>query len=130
MRVGRQTSLGIGPLTLALSPTMTWRRGKISWQPQALMAKKKRKKRSWLRTLLFYLLFPLIVWLVAFLVWFYWYDLTARIFKALDKPKAAVKSEIKPEQREKVDSKRPMQPQEQILDEDRQKLEDILKQRQ
>ena len=94
------------------------------------MARRQRKKRGWLGTVLFYLLFPLVVWLVAFLVWFYWYDLTRIFSKAVEKPKAAVKRESKIEPREKVDSKKPEQVQENILDEDRQKLEDILKRRQ
>lgn len=64
------------------------------------------------------------------MVWFYWYDLTRIFSKAGDKAKATVKSESKIEAREKVDSKKPEQVQEKILDEDRRKLEDILKQRQ
>lgn len=70
------------------------------------------------------------VWLVALLVWFYWYDLTRIFFKAADKPKDAVKRESKIEPRDKVESTKPGQGQEKILDEDRQKLEDILKRRQ
>ena len=80
--------------------------------------------------MLFYLLFPLVVWLVAFLVWFYWYDLTRHFSKTGDKPKAAIKRESNSEARENVDAKKPEQVQEKILDEDRRKLEDILKQRQ
>ena len=94
------------------------------------MAQRKRKKRNWLRTALFYLLFPLVVWLAAVLLWFLWSDLTGPFFKAADKPKAAVKRESKIEAREKTDSKKPEPVQEKILDEDRRKLEDILKQRQ
>ncbi len=94
------------------------------------MAQKKRKKRSWLRTLFFYLLFPFVVWFVALLVWFYWYDLSRIFTKAADKPKDAVKRESKVEVREKVDSNKPEQVQEKILDEDRRKLDEILKQRQ
>jgi flagellar biosynthesis/type III secretory pathway M-ring protein FliF/YscJ len=98
--------------------------------PPAGSARRQRRKRGWLRTILFYLLFPLVVWLVAFLVWFYWHDLTRNFSKAGDKPKDAVKRESKIEAREKVDSKKPEQVREKILDEDRQKLEDILKRRQ
>jgi flagellar biosynthesis/type III secretory pathway M-ring protein FliF/YscJ len=109
---------------------MTWWRGKISFRPQTVMAQRKRNKRGWLRTALFYLLFPLIIWLVALLIWFYWYDLTRIFTKAADKPKDAVKREGKIEPREKIDSNKPEQVQEKILDEERRKLEDILKQRQ
>jgi len=98
--------------------------------PAGSVRRQRRRKPGWLRTVLFYLLFPLVVWLVAFLLWFYWYDLTANFSKGGGKPKESVKRESKIEAREKVDSKRPERVQEKILDEDRQKLEDILKQRQ
>ena len=43
------------------------------------MARKKQRKKSWLRTLALFLLIPLAVWLIAFLLWFYWYDLSKSI---------------------------------------------------
>jgi hypothetical protein len=39
------------------------------------VARKKRKGRSWRRTLLLFVLTPLTVWFVAFLVWFFWSDI-------------------------------------------------------
>jgi cytoskeletal protein RodZ len=41
------------------------------------VAKKKSRKSSWLKKLLFLILTPLVVWALAFLIWFYWYDITA-----------------------------------------------------
>ena len=93
-------------------------------------APRRRKKRAWLRTILFYLFFPLIVWLVGFLLWFYWHDLTRLFSKAEEKPKAARSIETKQERQGQADPVGPKSSQEKILDEDRKKLEDILKQRQ
>ena len=94
------------------------------------MAHKPRSKRSWLGRLLFYLLFPLIVWLIAFVLWFYWRDLTKLFSKPVERQKPAAKVEPKTERAENAESAAAKRPQEKILDEDRRKLEDILKQRQ
>ena len=92
------------------------------------MARKKQRKKSWLRTAVLLLLLPPIVWFVAFLLWFYWYDLSAVVTKdhappARSKPARQVD---KDERRESVPAKRP---EERILDDDRKRLEDILKRR-
>jgi hypothetical protein len=55
---------------------------------------------------------------------------TGLFSKATDKSKAATKRESKIEPRGKTDAKKAEQVPEKILDEDRQKLEDILKRRQ
>ena len=94
------------------------------------MARKQQGKRSWLRTLLFYLLFPLIVWFIAFVLWFYWHDLTKLFSKSVERAKPAAKVETKTERAENAESAARQRPQEKIRDEDRKKLEDILKQRQ
>ena len=87
------------------------------------MAKRKRKKRGWLRTLIFFILFPLIVWLIAFLVWFYWRDLSALWNKKSAPVDAPARS------REHDETRPAKRPPEKILDEDRKKLEEILKRR-
>ena len=91
-----------------------------------------RKRRHWLRTALFFLLFPFVVWFIAIVVWFYWGELSTFFTKAVDKPKAAIQRESETGQRESGDlnSKKTAPSQENLLDEDRRKLEDILKQRQ
>jgi hypothetical protein len=93
------------------------------------MAQKQRKKRSWLLTALWFVLFPLGVWFIALLIWFYWYDL-ARLFgnpRVTAKPAGTIAR--KPERKETSESTPPTRAPEKILEEDRRKLEDILKQR-
>ena len=90
------------------------------------MARKKRRKKSWLRTLVLFLVTPLAVWLIAFLIWFYWYDL-GRLFTKDESRRVTPKRQIdKDELRERAPSP---QPREKLFDEDRKKLEDILKRR-
>lgn len=83
------------------------------------MAKKRKRKTSWVKALLFFILTPFVVWALAFLIWFYWYDITGRTD---DIPPAKASKEIE----------RPTKPsdktaQERIGEEDRRKLEEILK---
>jgi hypothetical protein len=89
------------------------------------VATQKRKKRSRPRTLLFYILFPLVVWLVAFLLWFYWRDMSAWLSKGDAPPNPPVR--VKP--RERSDTAPAERPPEKILEEDRRKLDEILKRR-
>jgi hypothetical protein len=92
------------------------------------MARKKQRKKSWLRTLVLFLVIPLAVWLIAFLIWFYWYDLSNLLSKDAPRrvsPKSARQIE-KDDRRERTPAP---QPQEKIFEEDRKKLEDVLKQR-
>jgi len=89
------------------------------------VATRKRKKRSWLRTLLFYILFPLIVWFIAFLLWFYWHDVSAWFSKGDAPPNPPVR--VKP--RERGDTAPAKRPVEKIPEEDRRKLDEILKRR-
>jgi len=87
------------------------------------VAKRRRKKRGWLRTLIFFILFPLIVWLIAFLLWFYWRDLSALWNKKSVPVDAPARS------RERNETRPAKRPPEKILDEDRKQLEEILKRR-
>jgi hypothetical protein len=89
------------------------------------MAQRKQRRTSWSRRALFYIFFPLVVWGIAFLVWFYWYDLR-RVGKQdyTDRPKAAGDSDSEPKERPAK-----IRPQEKIQEEDRKKLEDIIKRR-
>ena len=89
------------------------------------MAKKKKRKRSWLRNVLLLicaLVFtPLIIWALAFVLWIYWYDITGRS----DNPSPAKASK---------EAGRPIKPvdkpaHEKIGEQDRKKLEEILKRR-
>ena len=94
------------------------------------MVQVKRKKRNWVRTIMFYLLLPPIVWVVAFIMWFYWYDLARLFSKADERPNPTAKIEAGSENRERPKAAPTNRSQEKILDEERKKLENILKQRQ
>jgi hypothetical protein len=65
---------------------------------------------------------PVITWLAAFLIWFYWHDLTGTDSRRTDRAQPSSKTNPN-------DSTPTKPPKEKILDEDRKKLEDILKQR-
>jgi hypothetical protein len=82
------------------------------------VAKKRRRKRSWLKTLLLFIATPLLVWFLAFLTWFYWNDLVKLAVQ--DRPEAIPKAVRKAEWPAENKSN------EKILEEDRRKLEDIL----
>lgn len=92
--------------------------------------RRQPKKRRWLRLLLFYLFFPIVVWFVAFLIWFNWPELSRLFPKAGEITKSPVKRENKAAPRQTLDKQKAEAVPEKILDEDRRKLEDILKQRQ
>jgi hypothetical protein len=86
------------------------------------VAKKNKRKRAPLKAVLFFVLTPIIIWFFAFLVWFHWdriSKLTAGESAATAPPKAAKKAD-----------RSGSPPREKILDEDRQKLDEILKKRQ
>jgi cytoskeletal protein RodZ len=86
------------------------------------VAKKKKKKTGWLKTLLFFILTPFIVWFLAFVIWFYWNDITDRFNRHEKIP--SIKA-TKPTD----GSTRPADEtsQERIHEEDRRKLDEILK---
>ena len=89
--------------------------------------KKPQPNRTWLRTLLWVIMVPLTVWFAAFWVWLYWYDLRHWIAPGDGSP-----PRMKPPLQEERSTNRgrsPTQPKETIFEEDRRKLEEILKQR-
>jgi hypothetical protein len=91
--------------------------------------KKKAEPKNWLKTTLVYVFIPLIVWSLAFFGWLYWDDITKLFFRhaATDggSPRAT-------RMREKSDksSAPTKRSDEKISDDDRKKLDDILKKRQ
>jgi len=87
------------------------------------VAARKRKKKSWVKRLAFYVCFPLLVWFAAFLIWFYWNDLRAQF----GKDKVPVRAMPKADRSGKSERAPANRPQEKILDEDRKRLEEILK---
>ena len=91
--------------------------------------KKKVKKAGLLRTVLIYTFFPLIIWSLAFFTWLYWDSITAPFSTDKAKGRKPARTIRDLEKSEKVPA--PAKPaQEKILDDDRKKLEDVLKQRQ
>jgi cytoskeletal protein RodZ len=83
------------------------------------VAKKRRRKRSRLKTLLFFVLAPFVVWVLAFLIWFYWYNIFGRGDKS--SPAKATKEVERPTKPSDKST------QERIGEEDRRKLDEILK---
>jgi len=86
------------------------------------VAQKRRKKKSgWLRAALLFVFVPLFVWALAFLIWFNWTDLNT-----FGKKNPATNPSTQVERPSKQTEKPPP---EKILEEDRKKLEEILKRR-
>ena len=86
------------------------------------MAKKKKRKLGWFRKLLLFICTPLIIWFLAFLIWFYWNDLNGLSSRHNRTPGTRAE---KPVDRPTKQSDKTAQ--ERIGEEDRRKLEDILK---
>jgi hypothetical protein len=84
------------------------------------VARKKRKARSWGRTLLLFILTPLTVWFVAFLVWFFWSDIIRLMTPA---EQAAIRRNTGGEQSARKRGR------ENIPDSDRKELEELLTER-
>jgi hypothetical protein len=86
------------------------------------VAKKKKRKIGWLKKLFFFICTPLVIWFLAFLIWFYWNDITAFSSRRDNTPGQGTSKEVdrstKPS--DKVFKER-------IGEEDRRKLEEILK---
>jgi hypothetical protein len=82
------------------------------------VARKSRKKHRWFRSIVIFVITPLITWVLAFLIWFYWYEITGR--DKTPPAKAGKESERPTKQSDKS-------AQERIGEEDRRKLEEILK---
>jgi hypothetical protein len=85
------------------------------------VAKKKKRKIGWLRKLLLFIFTPIIIWFLAFLIWFYWNDPAKSFTANKGKPKPVPKAtrQAEPPAKKSADEK--------ILDEDRKRLEEILK---
>ena len=91
------------------------------------MARKKQRKKSWLRALVLFLVVPLAVWLIALLIWFFWYELKSPFTE--DAPIQVIPKPARQSEKNDRRERRSEQPQEKIFEEDRKELQDILKQR-
>jgi hypothetical protein len=93
------------------------------------VARKKRKKHSWRRTLLVFAVTPLAVWFIALLIWFFWYDIT-RLLSPTGSATPPAANSAPSEQGARDWELQPAKPsREHIPEEDRRKLDDILKRR-
>ena len=86
------------------------------------MARKRKRKKSRLKRLLLFIIAPVCIWLLAFVVWLYWNPI-ASLFRQGDISKA------RPQGARKIDTGEPAgkRVKEEISDEDRKKLDEILK---
>ena len=89
------------------------------------MARKTRKTYRWIRSLVLFVMTPIIVWILAFVIWFFWRDIT----KLFDKKGPAKTPPGVSRGTEKTQPRRENKSQEKIPEEDRKKLDEILKNR-
>jgi len=90
------------------------------------VARKRKKKRGWLRSLLIFTGVPLAVWFLAFLLWFFWYDIAGFVRRGEGEAPSASKAT---HTSAKVKPLPVTPPEEKILNEDRKRLENIINQR-
>jgi hypothetical protein len=91
------------------------------------VAKKRRRQRVGGKTLLLFILTPFVLWFFAFLIWFHWNGITKLIGKEKEQVEAPLRAEKKAGKAGSASEKRSG---EKIFDEDRRKLEEIVKKRQ
>jgi flagellar biosynthesis/type III secretory pathway M-ring protein FliF/YscJ len=86
------------------------------------VAKKRKKKRNWLKKLLFVILTPLIIWFLAFVIWFYWNDMIGLFSRHEKIPTTKANKQLDGSTKPTDETS-----QERIREEDRRKLDEILK---
>ena len=91
--------------------------------------KKKPKKTSWVKIALLYIFVPIIIWFLAFVAWLYWDDI-AKLFSKDSRPERNIPGVSRRLEKADKGTSPTQRSQEKILDDDRKKLEDILKHRQ
>jgi hypothetical protein len=87
------------------------------------MARQRKRKKNRLKSLLLFIVTPVFVWLLAFVVWFYWNSITLLFRQGELPPKARPKAARKIDQSDPADKG----VKERISDEERKKLDEILK---
>ena len=91
--------------------------------------KKKAEQKNWIKTALIYVFVPLTVWFLAFVAWLYWDAITKLFSSHSETKRSSPRATRTPERTDKKSTPTKRSP-EKILDDDRKKLDDILKQRQ
>jgi len=89
------------------------------------VARRKSKTIGWLSKLLLFILTPILIWVFAFAIWFFWPEIT-RLYNGKDRAKAPAGDSRRGE---KMTAPRGNKAQEKIPEEDRKKLDEILKNR-
>jgi hypothetical protein len=89
------------------------------------VARKTKKTHRWFRSLVLFVATPIIIWILAFFIWFFWRD----IAKFFDKRGPAKTPPGVSRGAEKIQPRRENKSQEKIPEEDRKKLDEILKNR-
>jgi hypothetical protein len=88
---------------------------------------KKKRSRSWLKKLLLLILTPIFIWLAAFIIWFRWDDIRVLFNKPEEPPKASDGRTRQIDDSRGAEARLDKPPRENIFEEDRRKLEEILK---
>jgi len=88
------------------------------------VARRRKRKQRWLRLVFLFILTPIVIWCAVFIIWLYLDDImglfTGSSKSAAPPPKAVQKTpRVEPFSQNKSDEK--------ILDEDRKKLDEIIK---
>ncbi len=91
------------------------------------VAKRKRRKRSAVRTILLFVLAPLIVWALAFFIWLYWNEIAKSLGPGEDRPEPAAKTRRNLDKDESRNQSDETRAKEKILDADRKKLDEIIR---
>jgi flagellar biosynthesis/type III secretory pathway M-ring protein FliF/YscJ len=90
------------------------------------MAAKRKKKKSRLKTLALWVVTPLLVWFFAFVIWFYWNPIMGLLSQGKDQAKAGPKAARNRDKAERSNLSE-KHGHEQISDEERKRLDEILK---
>jgi hypothetical protein len=91
------------------------------------VARKTRKKHRWLRSIFLFLVTPLLIWCVVFFIWLFWYEITGLVGPGKSPARPAGSSARPAERAKERNAPGTTLGREEIADEDRKKLDDILR---
>ncbi len=91
------------------------------------MASKRKKKKSELKRLVLFVLTPFVVWLSAFIIWLYWNPILHLLSHGNDQSTTRPKTTRNRDKAERSNASGEKRGPERIFDEERKKLDDILR---
>jgi hypothetical protein len=91
------------------------------------VAKRKQRKRRAVKTILLFVLAPLIVWALAVFVWLYWNEIAKSLAPGKGHPEPAAKTRRNLDKDESRSQSNETRAKEKILDADRKKLDEIIR---